>query len=182
MLWKGRSKLLFKYTDRVGSFEGKMDLASLKCYPVRHLRAIRRFRKALAHWSRSYPEGAPPGHARDIFVLPMANRNPGKSAPASTIIFRDFFDLFLYPNFNRSLKMMLRAVHLGNLVVENPAKNHDRRAESKRRRMTLEIFSSRSICRCWFSCLPSSLAGRRTRHNLASHQLRLSVTQIWYSS
>lgn len=29
--------------------------------------------------------------------------------------------------------MMLRAVHLGNLVVENPAKSHDGRAESKRR-------------------------------------------------
>ena len=31
--------------------------------------------------------------------------------------------------------MMLRAVHLRSLVVENPAKNHDGRAESKRRRM-----------------------------------------------
>ena len=53
----------------------------------------------------------------------------------------------------------------------------------RRRRLTIEKFYRLAVCVYVVSfCPPTYLAGLRTRHNLASHQLRLSAMQVWCSS
>ncbi|PMD12856.1 hypothetical protein NA56DRAFT_712616 [Hyaloscypha hepaticicola] len=107
----------------------------------------------------------------------MPHPNRARSAPVPKFPLHDFCDRFTYPNFESWLKTMLHAVPpdiSSSKILPRIAMGGQ--VPSRRRRLTIEKFYRLAVCVYAVSFFPPTyLVSLSTRHNLASHQLRLSA-------